>query len=300
VKDKPVAPENRDTSPAPIYTIGLDRANVLRLTAYSVGLLFLSAGVFSAVVGNGGGDAVSIGVGPSLAYVAVYFATLFVHELVHGAAFRIFGGRPRYGAGFTDFMPYCYATSSGTFSVRQMIVIGLAPLLTISTLSLGVALLAPPLVGYLAVVFIGNTAGAVADIWMAGSLMRFRAVEDATVVDTRESIAVYSRDPKTAGIVTALRARDDKPAGFLQHWVIATLGVFALTVLISSIGPFFTNSILIGPRELPLIMFTMSEARGPEWSFSLYPAVIAGFLFAVAARLFTRLASRGQASKPVE
>src|SRR3990170_884282 len=116
---------------APAYTIGLSKMLVTRLSAYGMLLFFLAAGVFSSLIGREGSG------GISALYVATFFGTLVAHELVHGLFFRIFGGKPRYGAGVKYFFPYFYATSPGTaFRLRQMIIIGLAPLFTISTLSL--------------------------------------------------------------------------------------------------------------------------------------------------------------------
>jgi hypothetical protein len=276
----------------PAYVIGLGNAVALRLAAYSVLLAFLAAGVFSALTGGASSGRTSIDwVQPAL-YVAAYFGAVVAHELVHGLFFSIFGGSPRYGAGVKYFLPYFYAASPGdAFPLRQMIIIALAPLLILSTLSLLVALLAPALVGYLAVVFIGNTAGAVGDIWMTSRLLRFLPLKDATAVDLGDHMAIYSRDAEAGEIAGGLSARDVRPPGFVVHWMGATLAVLAAEVLAGFIGPLFTDSLLIGPAQLPLMAFTRSS-QGLAWTFNLASPLLAGLVFALAARMFSRHRAR--------
>jgi len=277
---------------APAYVIGLGNAVMLRLSAYAVLLCFLAAGVFSSLTGgSGSGGAASGWVEPAL-FIAVYLGTVVLHELVHGLFFRVFGGSPRYGAGFKYLMPYFYATSPGdAFTVRQMIVVGLAPLLVISTASLVVALTAPVLAGYLAVVFIGNTAGAIGDIWMISRLLRFLAVSDATVVDLKDGMAVYSREPAAGIVAGALSARDRRPAGFVVHWIGAALAVLMAGGVAGIIGPMFTDDLLIGPAQLPLLTFTKSSA-GLAWTFNLASPLLAGLIFALAWLLFSHRVRR--------
>lgn len=67
-------------------------------------------------------------------------ATMVLHELVHGLCFRLFGGSPRFGVGISFILPYLSTTSEGDrFDARQMSMIGLAPLvsLSIGTLVIG-------------------------------------------------------------------------------------------------------------------------------------------------------------------
>lgn len=277
----------------PVYVMGLGKAVNLRLAAYSVLLVFLALGVFGASTGGDHSGGTVGGFLEPVLYMLVYLATMVVHELVHGLFFRLCGGRPRYGAGISYFVPYFYATSPGRFSPRQMIVIGLAPLVTISLLSVAGAFVAPAVVGYLAVVFIGNAAGAVGDLWMASRLGAFLMVDDAAVVDFGERMAVFSGEPQAAVIAAGLSARDERPQGFVVHWVAATLAVFAFGVLVATAGALFTDRILIGPAQFPLVAFT-NTGSGGEFGFSIYPPVLAGLLFALVARLSASLRSRRQ------
>ena len=278
---------------APAYVITLGSWVTLRLAAYSVLLLFLAAGVFSALTQSTGTAQMSdIWVTPVL-YVAVYLGALIAHELIHGLFFRLFGGRPRYGAGIKYFLPYLYATAPRyAFPLRQMIIIALAPLLVLSSLALVVALLVPAWVGYLAVVFIGNTVGAIGDIWMTSCLIRFRGLQAVTVVDLADGMAIYTRDAKVDEIAKKLSTRDERGPGFVVQWIGAASAVIAAEFLAGLIGPFFTDSLLIGPPQLPLVAFTNS-GEGFQWTFSLASPLLAGLLFALAARLFARRAPDG-------
>jgi len=285
---------------APVYVFDLAGGVMLRLSAYSVLLCFLAAGVFSVLTKSAGSSLQPTDWVRPVLYVLVCFGTVVAHELVHGVFFRIFGGRPRYGAGTKYFLPYFYATSPGdAFSVRQMIIIGLAPLLTLSTLSLLGALVAPALVGYFAVVFIGNTAGAVGDLWMTSRLIAFLKVKDATVVDLVDGMAVHSQEAEAGMIAERLSARDGRPAGFAVHWLGATLVVLAAEAVAMPIVPFFTDSLLIGPAQLPLMAFEESSER-MAWTLNLTSPLVAGFIFAFVARLFARGTSSGAEPRTVE
>lgn len=272
---------------APAYVIALERAVVLRLQAYAVLLFFLSAGVVSALTGNEGSFGTSGSVVTPALYIAVTLGTIAVHELIHGLFFRVFGGGPRYGAGMKYLMPYFYATSPGSaFSVRQMIIIGLAPLALLSPLALIIAPAAPALVAYCAVVFIVNTSGAVGDIWMTTRLTRFMRFTDVKVVDTADSLAVYTSDAEAKKIAERLAERDQRPSGFVVHWIGASFAITAAAILATFIGPLFTDSLLIGPKEFPLVQFTVSE-QSREYQLGLAVSLVAGFLFALAARVFS-------------
>ena len=160
----------------------------------------------------------------------------------------------------------------------------LAPLLVLSSLALVVALLVPAWVGYLAVVFIGNTVGAIGDIWMASCLIRFRGLQAVNVVDLADGMAIYTPDAKASEIAQRLSAHDKRSPGFVVQWIGAAAVVLAAALLAGLIGPFFTDSLLIGPSQLPLVAFTNSDA-GFQWTFGVASPLLAGLLFALLARL---------------
>jgi hypothetical protein len=270
----------------PVYVMGLNRAVALRWIVYSVLLLFLAAGVFSALVRDvGSRRAWPFDWVTPVVYLVAYLCTLVAHELVHGVFFRLFGGRPRYGAGAAHFVPYFFATSTGSYSPRQMTVISLAPLLVLSVLSLALAVRVPALSGCMAVAFVGNVAGAVGDIWMAGRLVGFFPFQDAVVVDTKAGLAVYSEDAGASEVAARFSARDRRPQGFINLWVFASVGMFVLGALGGVFASFFTDSLLIGPRQFPLVAF---EGEPPTLTIGFIAPVAAGLVFALMARLFSR------------
>jgi hypothetical protein len=281
--------------------MALGQAVALRLTAYSVLLLFLAAGVFGALMGGGGSGSAGTSGGawvPEL-YLAAYLGTVIAHEVVHGLFFLFAGGRPRYGAGLSHFVPYFYATSPGRFTPRRMIVVGLAPLVVLSALSLAGAFALPALVGFFAVVFVGNAAGAVGDVWMALRLRAFVPLADASVSDLGDRMDVYSSDPRVEAIAAALSVRDVRPVGFVVRWLMGSVTVLAVSGLVGSVALFVTDSLLIGPASLPLVAVRKS-AEGASISFGVIPPLLAGLLFAMGTSLLRRLGSSGRGgSRPV-
>jgi Putative zincin peptidase len=122
--------------------------------------------------------------------IAITFATTIIHELVHGIAFTIFGGSPRYGLKVKYFLPLAYATSpSDIFRRNAFIVISLAPLLVIDIVSL-LMLTIFPQAPWLIWVIAFNTSGAIGDIWIAVQLLR--CPRSIGVEDREESIAIYA------------------------------------------------------------------------------------------------------------
>src|ERR1700720_1898541 len=111
--------------------------------------------------------------GSLLLWPVAFLAVLPVHELVHAALVRLFGGRPRFGAGVKGGMPYLYVTDPGRrFSRNRFLAITLAPLALIDGAALAL-LLARPDWSWAAPALVGNTSGAVGDLWVAALLVRF-------------------------------------------------------------------------------------------------------------------------------
>jgi hypothetical protein len=109
----------------------------------------------------------SVQLGGSLLLILVSLGVLFIHEGIHAAGFRMFGGRPIVGAMMIQkILPAFYCSAPGyTFTRNQFIVIVLSPLVVISLV--GVALM--PVVdngAFLVVPLAVNFGGAIGDIWM--------------------------------------------------------------------------------------------------------------------------------------
>lgn len=133
----------QDDSSESAYFIAISKAQSFQLAMYSVVLLFLGAGLFEAVVSNG---QTALGLSGIVVSALAYIFTVLLHELLHGLCFKQFGGKPSYGAGFVGVLPYFYATAhKQSFTLRQMAVVALAPLVGISIITLVGALLFNPL-----------------------------------------------------------------------------------------------------------------------------------------------------------
>lgn len=124
--------------------------------------------------------------------IGAVFATLILHELVHGVAIRYFGARPKYGILWRGLM--FYATAPGyAFKRNQYLVVALAPLIAGSAIFL--FLLALPLNSNLAwtltVCAASNFSGAVGDMWI--SLVVWRYPASARVLDEQDGMRIFTR-----------------------------------------------------------------------------------------------------------
>ncbi len=192
---------NRITRNEALYVFRLTPEILLIWTTLSLFLLILTASSvscyyaiihhqtvsFSITSAEGGAWQGIIGL---MGLIAITFVTTIIHELVHGIAFAIFGGSPRYGLKVKYFLPLAYATSPGDiFRRNAFIVIILAPLLVIDIVSL-LMLTIFPQAPWLIWVIAFNTGGAIGDIWIAVQLLR--CPKSIAVEDREESIAIYA------------------------------------------------------------------------------------------------------------
>lgn len=261
----------------PAWVIALGRRESVRLTAYGVLLMFLGAGVFSALIN------VDTSTAQSLLLVAAFVATVVVHELVHGLSFWLFGGSPSFGVGASFILPYVYTTSEGDhFDARQMSIIGLAPLVSISLGTLIAASAWPSLAPYALVGFVSNLAGSIGDIWLVALLWRFARLDGVSFEDRKTGVAVWTDDPDVAQVTKKLERGTTTTTHFAAHFLAATLTIFFVTVIV---GVFTTLSLpegqafRVGPTALPLFEKEPTN-NGLLVSISLGPPVIGGLLFA--------------------
>jgi hypothetical protein len=115
-----------------------------------------------------------------------------VHELMHGLGFWFFTrSRPRYG--FTGW--YAYATAPGWFLPRnQMLLVILAPLVTITVVGLAVVLVAPPPVAMFFLYGVAlDASGAVGDVYFAVHLLR---TPPTTIVEDRHDSMTWYREQR--------------------------------------------------------------------------------------------------------
>ncbi|GCE13542.1 DUF3267 domain-containing protein [Tengunoibacter tsumagoiensis] len=114
--------------------------------------------------------------------IVSYLLILPFHELVHGGVFLLWGGRPYFGAKLPLAL-YCGAKEQ-LFRRNHYLVVGLAPLIVISSLAILITLLAPLLSAYLLLAWIGNASGAVGDLLVA---QRLRKCSPETLIEDTET-----------------------------------------------------------------------------------------------------------------
>jgi membrane protein YdbS with pleckstrin-like domain len=115
---------------------------------------------------------------------------LVLHELAHGIAMQTFGARPKYGFMWKALM--FYATAPGyAFRRNQYIIVGLAPLVSLSVLACcGILLLSgTQLVWILAFCGAINGAGAIGDLWIIGTVLRYPKC--AYIIDERDGMRIF-------------------------------------------------------------------------------------------------------------
>lgn len=260
----------------PAWIIELGRPEAVRLSAYGVLLAFLGVGVFSAVAEAETSVALSLGM------IAAFVVTVVVHELVHGFFFWLFGGSPRYGIGISYFLPYLYTTSDGDrFHIRQMTIIGLAPLVLLSVVMLIGARLWPATASYVLVGFVANFSGAVGDLWLVAAVRRFGRLEAVSFEDRRTGIAVWTDDRNVKHVVERMSRKSTTSQRFATNFLAATLTILVLTLVVgvmSAIGLPDDQAFRIGPAAFPLFEKT-PFGEGILVSISLGPPIIGGLLF---------------------
>ncbi|RQH00042.1 DUF3267 domain-containing protein [Natrarchaeobius oligotrophus] len=175
----------------PIGAVRLTRAVALRWLIVSVVGFFASAYCFARALAFVHGRPLEpIVIAPPTASSALFMAVtsivlvgvvVVVHELLHGAAMKRYGGAASFGVGVSQFVfPAAYAASEGVDYARtQLIVVLVAPFVAITAAGLAVMIVYPtPL---LVVALAANAAGSVGDLWTAAILWQYPA--DARVID---------------------------------------------------------------------------------------------------------------------
>ncbi|QQS18642.1 DUF3267 domain-containing protein [Candidatus Saccharibacteria bacterium] len=261
-----------------LYSIKINFSQTIRLSGYSVVLMFIGVSLFSFIVGDKGSF------GNPLVSVLVYFSTIMIHEAVHGLFFKLFGGNPRYGVGMMYYiLPYAYATSEGDpYSRRQMTYISLAPLFIICALAVFVAALFPSTAPYAAVAFVGNLAGAIGDMWLIRQIWRFRKIPGVMFVDNKNSIEVYGEQTLPKRLADSLAARD-KAAGWWPRFsnavIVTFFGLVISSMLVSLVLSFlnYQGRFTLGSEGFKLFGFDLSNG-GFTLSINFLPVLCAAIL----------------------
>ena len=99
-----------------------------------------------------------------------YILILPIHELIHAAAFVLWGGKPYFGTKL-PYALYCGAKNQ-LFHRNQYLVVGLAPLVVITLAGIIFTLISPALASYTIFATVGNVSGAAGDVWVVRRLLR--------------------------------------------------------------------------------------------------------------------------------
>ncbi len=164
---------------------------LLPLARFSLQLLVLS-GIFFIVLNlfayiwRTGRTGASLNVGEVLLWLVLnilsYILILPLHELFHGLAFILWGGRPHFGARLPIAL-YCGARDQA-FPRNYYLVVGLAPLVVISLAAIVFTLLAPGFAPFVLLATVGNVSGAAGDLLVA---RRLYALSDQALVEDLET-----------------------------------------------------------------------------------------------------------------
>ena len=119
-------------------------------------------------------------------------ATLAAHEGLHGAAIRLLGHRPRFGAKLTRLV--LYTTADVYFTRAEYLIVTLAPIVGLSAAGLAAMLLAPAgIASWPGILAAMNAAASVGDLWMAAVTASFPP--QARFRDREDGMSVYIPAP---------------------------------------------------------------------------------------------------------
>ncbi len=180
---------------------------VLIANVLSVPLMLLSGGLFLALAFWARPTAFSHMAVPATSdagfwvYIIVALPlSILLHELVHGFFFwRFTGERPVFGGNLLA----AYAGAPDWYLPRSYhAVVGLAPLVILSVVGMGLLLVVPPaLILPIVLGMSANAGGAFGDVWVA--FMELREPPTTLVQDTGLRIAFYRRSPGSSDEIQA-------------------------------------------------------------------------------------------------
>ena len=164
---------------------------VLSLQLLLIGALFFGVLNYVAYVWRYHTLGLAITGGGLLLWVVInvvgYCLMLLLHELLHGAAFLLWGGRPYLGTKL-PYALFCGAKNQ-LFRRNQYLVVGLAPLVVITLAGIIFTLISPILASYTLSVTIGNISGAAGDAWSVRRMLRLPAT--ALIEDTEAGYTAW-------------------------------------------------------------------------------------------------------------
>lgn len=254
------------------------------VSLFALGWLYvLATGDADTAVGGEalGPGSVAVGVVGTALLVA---AVVVLHELVHGAVIRYYGGDVSYGVGLAGFvMPYAYATTTQRLTRDQFVVVALAPLVLITVVGFGVMVALESLWLLLPLAF--NVGGAIGDCWMATILLRYP--RHVVVEDSVSGLKIYGREgdrplPPTGARRFVRRVALGTAVGFGLLLVVAMAALVPLLAL-------GAESFVVGQPGTPWSVFAFESTPDGGFSYSVNPlgllavSVLVGFVLALLA-----------------
>jgi len=125
-----------------------------------------------------------------------YILILPLHEVIHAAAFTLWGGKPYFGARL-PYALYCGAKDQ-LFHRNQYLVVGLAPLVVITLAGISFTLVSPALASYTIFAIAGNISGSAGDLWAVRRLLRLP--HSILVEDTETGYRAWQLTPDAISI----------------------------------------------------------------------------------------------------
>jgi hypothetical protein len=220
----------------------------------------------------------------------VVFTMLF-HEFIHGVAISMYGGKPRYGAGVAHYiLPYLYTTTGTIFRRNQFIAILIAPLILISVLGVISMIVFPAIAHWFIIPLTMNAAGAIGDLWMTVSIVRYP--KHILLADDNSGLTIYGKS--TDKVVNA------SPKGFISDFFIGFLIVISslivllapLTIILHALS---VDSFVFGIGNSHFTVFEYSSGEG-GFGISINPLQM--LLFSGVIGLIYGLARSGKPAKP--
>lgn len=254
---------------------------VLEWTAIGTGAfvaaLFGLGWLYGLATGSAGAsvDVGSIGIGAIATRVVgtaiLLVAVVVLHELVHGAVIRYFGGDVSFGVGMASFLlPYAYATTTLRLRRNEFVAVALAPLVAITAVGFAAMVALETL--WLLVPLAFNVGGAVGDLWMTGILLRYP--RHVVVEDSVTGLRIYGREGDRPLPSTGARR-------FLRRTMLGTgvgsglllLLAVAAPVLLSVLG---VESLVVGQPGTPWSVFAFEGTPEGGFSSSVNPVGLLG------------------------
>jgi len=226
-----------------------------------------------------------------IAISTIVFTMLF-HEFIHGVAISMYGGKPRYGTGVAHYiLPYLYTTTETIFRRNQFIAILMAPLILISVLGVVSMIVFPAIAHWFIIPLTMNAAGAIGDLWMTASIVRYP--KHTLLADDHSGLTIYGKS--TDKVVNT------SPKGFISDFFIGFLVGFSSLIILSMVLPMIlialnVDSFALGIGGGNFVAFEYSGG-GEGFGFSINPLPM--LLFGGITGLIYGLARSGKpAAKP--